>query len=970
MQDANLSTPLRCAVFCTMPRNSYSGGRYHALMLAEALANGGHEVCLVTNCVPSFYRDVSCYPRHHALNVVITRDFHAGLPEGKFDIVVVVPGSTMTNDFFYGCRIFARERGAQIVFLNFESGNWFNHLAPKPRPLKQWDKWKQMCRHANVILSSAEESTRWARDFYTDCPPDTVFASCHPAINTLAADSVPEVPRENRLVIFVRFIMGEHKGCEQLAQIFCESMRGHTLVLLMGAGDMDTGAFNTLQAKAQEYGISLDIKHRLTDREKFLEIKRAKAMLFPSYFEGYGYPPIEAQYCNTPCIAFDLPVLRETSGDNLHYARHGDWDDFRRQLTRFLDGDVHTPPTQEQIRPIATLDAMTENLNAILLPLVKNQTTGANARAPKARALRARSYAYRLIHRRALRQRMENKARDILRRVRTLIVGLRTHHRHGAVCYYPPFESQADLTNHYWRACWYLPKVEKWCDHVLMFQQYGRPDAVAAQRPEYMAPAPSPTDHIQIRKGGTFATLRAMLKCSLVLDWKGGKQSWLLRLLALAGIKVVNVATEDLQGKEYGSYCSLIWKCLLPNNQRQLILGDSRRRFETIARRIRTENPENVCVFGTGPSLERAFEYDCRGSLNIVCNSIVQNDGLLDHTNPTFACAGDVVSHLGISAYAHQFRADLIRVLQQREMYFVSTAAHGSILLWHYPELAKKLILIDQTTAEPNFDLLTQFAAPQLDSVLNVLMLPMAATFAKKIWLLGIDGKSPEPKKNEDFWTHAQGAQYFDLVDTGHQCHPTFDAHRQASTYVRYLRSTEETLRLGELNHGIEYRSLCPSHIPPVNERAVPPHAIVAAALSPPYALADLAALSPSRTWLTYLPAPKPKTNGNLPPRLGISTCRLTPERILHVRGWALAEQPVDQVLILLGDTPLGTANLKLRRDDVAAANPKYEEDKPGFEFYMRLDRSPADLDTVQVQAYSRDVLVIAQEQKVKVFAD
>src|SRR4029450_4204752 len=40
----------------------------------------------------------------------------------------------------------------------------------------------------------------------------------------------------------------------------------------------------------------------------------ADVFLFPSWDEGFGYPPIEAMACGAPVVVSDIPVLRETTG--------------------------------------------------------------------------------------------------------------------------------------------------------------------------------------------------------------------------------------------------------------------------------------------------------------------------------------------------------------------------------------------------------------------------------------------------------------------------------------------------------------------------------------------------------------------------------------------------------------------------------------------------------------------------------
>lgn len=75
---------------------------------------------------------------------------------------------------------------------------------------------------------------------------------------------------------------------------------------------------SSLTALARE----LQIEDRIVqfERPDFAVIEalcnRAVCLLFPSRYEGFGWPPIEAQACGCPVLASDIPPFVETLGSS------------------------------------------------------------------------------------------------------------------------------------------------------------------------------------------------------------------------------------------------------------------------------------------------------------------------------------------------------------------------------------------------------------------------------------------------------------------------------------------------------------------------------------------------------------------------------------------------------------------------------------------------------------------------------
>ena len=88
---------------------------------------------------------------------------------------------------------------------------------------------------------------------------------------------------------------------------------------------------------------------RCDDATMLATIDQARAVLLPSFIEGFGIPLVEALQRGTPVIASDLPVFHEIAGEIPLYL---DPLDGQRWETAICDFLTDSPERQRQLAAI------------------------------------------------------------------------------------------------------------------------------------------------------------------------------------------------------------------------------------------------------------------------------------------------------------------------------------------------------------------------------------------------------------------------------------------------------------------------------------------------------------------------------------------------------------------------------------------------------------------------------------------
>ncbi len=76
----------------------------------------------------------------------------------------------------------------------------------------------------------------------------------------------------------------------------------------------------------------------LTAEEVVLTLRRAAVVAYPSVYEGFGFPPLQAMAAGVPVVATDVGAIPEISGDGARLVPGGDGDALAGALADLLDG--------------------------------------------------------------------------------------------------------------------------------------------------------------------------------------------------------------------------------------------------------------------------------------------------------------------------------------------------------------------------------------------------------------------------------------------------------------------------------------------------------------------------------------------------------------------------------------------------------------------------------------------------------
>ena len=180
---------------------------------------------------------------------------------------------------------------------------------------------------------------------------------------------------EGDFILFVGTIE-PRKNLRRLIEAFDQMLRHTSLSLKLVIAGGKGWMMDDFTSFINEKGVAdrVCLTGYLQDEDLCALYSSCTAFIYPSLYEGFGLPPLEAMACGAPVITSRTPALMETAGDAARLIDPKDVDDIARAMTEMLSdqnarqhyaslGSVHVKKFSWEQTALQTLDVYREVLS-------------------------------------------------------------------------------------------------------------------------------------------------------------------------------------------------------------------------------------------------------------------------------------------------------------------------------------------------------------------------------------------------------------------------------------------------------------------------------------------------------------------------------------------------------------------------------------------------------------------------------
>lgn len=184
---------------------------------------------------------------------------------------------------------------------------------------------KESLKTTSKIITISENAKKEIVDFYKVKGSDVVIATPATQPTEFYRRSDQEIAKVKRRYgiegdyILALSNLEPRKNLEALVEAYCKlpkSITDNVALLLVGVSGWKTDKLFLDIIKKVEAGYNIIRPNKyVTDGDRPAVISGAKMLVYPSHYEGFGMPPVEALACGTPVIAANNSSLPQAVGN-------------------------------------------------------------------------------------------------------------------------------------------------------------------------------------------------------------------------------------------------------------------------------------------------------------------------------------------------------------------------------------------------------------------------------------------------------------------------------------------------------------------------------------------------------------------------------------------------------------------------------------------------------------------------------
>lgn len=199
-------------------------------------------------------------------------------------------------------------------------------------------KFRHAAENADRVISVSEQTKADLVDFFEISAQkiDVVYQGCHPIFQQKASQEIKEQLRE-KYQLPQNFILsvGTIEARKNIG-VVVQALQKHTIDIPLVVVGQPTPYLEEVKAMAQPKAPVIFL-HQVPLQDLPVLYQLAKVFIYPSLFEGFGIPIVEALFSDTPVITSQGSCFPESGGEAAYYIDPNEVDSVAEGIREVLD---------------------------------------------------------------------------------------------------------------------------------------------------------------------------------------------------------------------------------------------------------------------------------------------------------------------------------------------------------------------------------------------------------------------------------------------------------------------------------------------------------------------------------------------------------------------------------------------------------------------------------------------------------